>query len=634
MHRLRTSLQRTTLLLVLAVAFASPAAAQHVPATARASAASPKYAARLSHSATPRRRVSPGHGGRMCNPILPVAGSPQFLPADELYSNGPINGTEDAWTINFGFSVADSFTFQSGGYNFNGLSFGVWLFPGDTLQNAELLITSEPFGGTTFFDSVVNFTISGCVSNQYGFNVCIATGSFNGPTLDSGTFWITLQNAVVNTGDPAYWDENSGPSQAAQNSIGSIPSEAFTLLGSANTTSTTWPDNVCMPEQYGAFQVIHDFTNHGDGDSPVGVTLDKAGNVYGPTRYPPESGSVYKLAQAGWGWVLSTLYNFTGGSSGNSPSGVIAGQNGVLYGAAVGGISNCYGGYCGFIFNLRPTPTTCLTSSCGWTEKPVYSFTGQTDASQGGRLVSDSAGNLYGVSASGGAHFAGAVFQLSPMIGGWEETLLYEFPGESGGAGPTDIIVGNDGNLYGTVEWGGAYGYGYVFQLAPAAGAWQKTVLYDFPAQSNQGSNPHALMQDSSGSLYGTYEYTPCCANTFGLIYMLTPSNQGWIFSELHRGDENLNGDDVFPDMVMDSRGNIWGTGTAYTGCMNSVSYGYIFELSRSDGWMYSTPVFWDYTYFPTTGSLGLDARGNLYGTTSFCGTQDFGTVWQFGTQQ
>src|SRR5207245_6577277 len=63
--------------------------------------------------------------------------------------------------------------------------------------------------------------------------------SFDGPTLNAGTYWINLQNASVNSGDPIYWDENSGPSSASENSIGTIPSESFTVFGSLNTTSTT-----------------------------------------------------------------------------------------------------------------------------------------------------------------------------------------------------------------------------------------------------------------------------------------------------------------------------------------------------------------------------------------------------------
>ena len=58
--------------------------------------------------------------------------------------------------------------------------------------------------------------------------------------LAAGDYWLNLQNAVVDTGDPVYWDENSGPSQASQNSVGTIPSESFTLLG--ETTQGTVPE--------------------------------------------------------------------------------------------------------------------------------------------------------------------------------------------------------------------------------------------------------------------------------------------------------------------------------------------------------------------------------------------------------
>lgn len=158
--------------------------------------------------------------------------------ATTIYSNGPINGTTDAWTINFGFVVSDSFTIGGNGAHVNGVSFGAWLFPGDVLQSAEISITDSEFGGTTFFDGIVNFSQNGCVGNQYGFNVCTETGGFNTLNLADGTYWLNLQNAVVNTGDPVYWDENSGPSSASENSVGTIPSEAFTIIGNDETTTT------------------------------------------------------------------------------------------------------------------------------------------------------------------------------------------------------------------------------------------------------------------------------------------------------------------------------------------------------------------------------------------------------------
>ena len=129
----------------------------------------------------------------------------------------------------------------------NDLAFGAWLFPGDTLESAQVSITSSEFGGTSFFDGVVNFLQSGCASNQLGFNVCTETGDFPGPTLNAGTYWLNLNNAVVSTGDPVYWDENSGPSSASENYLGTIPSESFTLDPGNDTTVTTTTSSTPEP---------------------------------------------------------------------------------------------------------------------------------------------------------------------------------------------------------------------------------------------------------------------------------------------------------------------------------------------------------------------------------------------------
>ncbi len=165
----------------------------------------------------------------LCLAVVPA------MAQTEVYDNGPTNGTTDGWTINFGFAVSDSFT--TGGGTVNGLNFAAWLFPGDVLQNAEVSITSEEFGGTTYFDGTVNFTQSGCVGNQYGYNVCNKSSTFTDTSLSAGTYWLNIQNANVNTGDPVYWDENSGPSSASENAIGTIPSESFTLYGGSGAGS-------------------------------------------------------------------------------------------------------------------------------------------------------------------------------------------------------------------------------------------------------------------------------------------------------------------------------------------------------------------------------------------------------------
>lgn len=173
--------------------------------------------------------------------------------AGTLYDNGPRGPDADAWVINLGFAVSDTFTLTANS-TINGLSFNAWLFPGDTQLSAEVSISSEEFGGTTFFDQTATFTQSDCAINAYGFNVCEETASFNGPALQAGTYWLNLQNASVPSGNSVYWDENSGagcqspgcPSLASESAVGTIPSESFTILGNISTGTMPEPATILL----------------------------------------------------------------------------------------------------------------------------------------------------------------------------------------------------------------------------------------------------------------------------------------------------------------------------------------------------------------------------------------------------
>ena len=58
--------------------------------------------------------------------------------AQVLYDDGPINGTVDAWTINYGFVVGDTFTLSANS-TVGGFNFGVWEFPGDVYDVGGLV---------------------------------------------------------------------------------------------------------------------------------------------------------------------------------------------------------------------------------------------------------------------------------------------------------------------------------------------------------------------------------------------------------------------------------------------------------------------------------------------------------------
>ncbi len=324
-----------------------PAWAQNsVPPTAVQAAKMPQFASRLAH---PVKRPSP--------PTSPTLARAKMhrgpLDSNDIYDNGPTNGNTDAWTINFGYITSDSFNVTSNNASVTGMSFAAWMDPGDTLGSVEVSITSSENGGTSYFDQIVNFNQSGCTGNEYGYNVCTETASFTGPTLNNGTYWVNLQNASVPNGDPVYWDENSGPSQASQNDVGTIPSESFTILGSATTTTSvdcTTPENL---------HILYDFTGGTDGSSPNGVSGDPSAKFYGVAD--GGNGTAFQLSQTDSSWTLSTLYNFTGSSGGNYLSTPLIGPNGSLYSSTQ---VACGQQRCSVAYNLAPQPSACLTGSC------------------------------------------------------------------------------------------------------------------------------------------------------------------------------------------------------------------------------------------------------------------------------
>src|SRR5271167_1455694 len=90
-----------------------------------------------------------------------------------LYDNGPANGTVDAWTINFGYIVSDTFTLLNNS-TVGGFDFGVWEFPGDTLTSVDWSFTAYENGGTLYASGTAggkNLTDRFISLNQYGYNI-------------------------------------------------------------------------------------------------------------------------------------------------------------------------------------------------------------------------------------------------------------------------------------------------------------------------------------------------------------------------------------------------------------------------------------------------------------------------------
>jgi uncharacterized repeat protein (TIGR03803 family) len=219
-----------------------------------------------------------------------------------------------------------------------------------------------------------------------------------------------------------------------------------------------------VPAAAQTFTVLHSFSGADGGTPKSGLTMDRAGNLYGTTmvggNYNPSCfantgcGTVFKLSHSGTGWVLSQLYRFNGTSDGATPMArVVLGPDGALYGTTYYfGPNND-----GTVFKLQPPATFCHSVSCPWTETTLIGLAQSTGDAPLGDLTFDAAGNIYGTTALGGVFEncegsgCGVVYKLSHSGGTWTEDILYNFTDGADGASPRGgVIFDQAGNLYGT----------------------------------------------------------------------------------------------------------------------------------------------------------------------------------------
>jgi uncharacterized repeat protein (TIGR03803 family) len=401
----------------------------------------------------------------------------------------------------------------------------------------------------------------------------------------------------------------------------------------------------CIPSAAQTESVLYGFQGGSDGAQPVaGLIADKAGNLYGTTAFggAADSGTVYELTNVAGSWTDTVLYTFQGGTDGAYPySTLVFDESGNLYGTTLAGGTGC--SICGTVFKLTNRRGT-------WTETLLHSFGGLDGENPYGSLLRDSAGNLYGTTYSGGTSFAGTVYELTAQDdkhkAPWPETVLYSFTGEADGGLPlSDLVRDQSGRLYGTTTGGGSDGFGVVFQLTPPrfrSAPWTETAIYSFTGGSD-GAEPYdGVVFDRHGSLVGAAALggdPSCSGGGCGTVYQLTPPptpHGTWSENTLYAFTGGLDGAQPLAKPILDAKGNVFGTtsfdGTAYP-CYPYC--GTVFELAPPTA---STPMWTETTLYGFAGgsdgsspeaSLLLGKLGVLYGTTTSGGDQGEGTVFE-----
>jgi uncharacterized repeat protein (TIGR03803 family) len=364
------------------------------------------------------------------------------------------------------------------------------------------------------------------------------------------------------------------------------------------------------------FEVLHAF-HGGDGEIPVGLKVDAAGNVYGTTLvggdldcsdYPGTGcGAVFQLNTTG---KAKVLHKFTG-----APDGFLAGPTlsrdaqGNLYGVTYyGGDVSCFSLGCGIVFKVdKSGKETVLRAFTG-----IDNGDGQNPS---GGVILDGSGKVYGTTSSGGVGY-GIVFEIAKS---GKETVLYSFlgsPSEDGASPYGSLVEDAAGNLYGTTMAGGnscpqapTAGCGVVFKLDKSG---TETILHRFTGAHGDGAVPNCtLVLDKEGNFYGST--TEGGASNNGVVFKLTKTGKETILYTFSGSD----GSQPVGPVVLDSAGNLYGT--TFEG--GKLGYGTVFKLAKG-----AKKIVLLHTFsgnedggLPDYG-LSIDGAGSLYGATEIGG--------------
>lgn len=364
------------------------------------------------------------------------------------------------------------------------------------------------------------------------------------------------------------------------------------------------------------FKVLHYFSGGQDGANPFASLVNWKGVLYGTTEegggsgcYGSGCGTVYSISTSG---VEKVLYSFDGGSDGMYPNADLVNINGILYGTThYGGVGKCilqqmhgilYG--CGTVYSVTKTGE----------EKVIYNFAGGKDGEYPSSGLIDVNGTLYGTTDLGDGtgcydgRGCGTVYRVSTS---GKEKVLFAFGTYADGRNPRGGLLDVKNTLYGTANYGGAFGKGTVYRISITGANF--AVLHSFK-DNPDGGGPTANLIDVKGTLYGTTNGGGGSGDAgygLGTVYKISTDGKEKVIYTFKGGDD---GGGAYAGLI-DVKGKLYGTtagggancgcGTVY-GVTTAGSERVLHHFNNSDG---ALPF----------ASL-VESNGALYGTTPFGG--------------
>ncbi len=348
------------------------------------------------------------------------------------------------------------------------------------------------------------------------------------------------------------------------------------------------------------------------GARPNIIVQASDGNFYGAAQVTdegvsdPQGGTLFKLTPSG---EFTKLFSFTQDTSGflngnNPASGFVEANDGFLYGTTFNGGKQDDG----VLFRISKTGTgfKVLHNFC--------SLAKCTDGSIPNGLLLGQDGNLYGTTLEGGSSVSpcpssgcGTIFRFEPTTGVFE--VLHRLTPAADGLQPFGMIQAANGNFYGVSQGLDVNSFNediFQFTLAGQFTVQFKSALFD--------TGISGLTQGANGNLYGAFE--SITGRTSGEINFFEVSTEGTDFVAF-APFTTLAGTTTIPSLFLASDGNLWDTNfTDSTAPMGSV-----FSINPQSGAVLQTFAFdGDNGNSPEVGVI-QGADGSFVGTTELGGT-------------
>ncbi|MBK8814282.1 MAG: hypothetical protein IPN42_01655 [Methylococcaceae bacterium] len=295
--------------------------------------------------------------------------------------------------------------------------------------------------------------------------------------------------------------------------------------------------------------ILHDLVG-AEGQLPHGQLVQgRDGNLYGTTSPGSTAAKAFRITPAGDYTVLKT-FNPIAGAAMPMPSPLMLGLDGNFYGITTNG--NIRGGT---LFKMTPAGVTNVLHQFGSILNDGYSI--DNNVLRPTPPVQTVDGTLYGTTTSGGQNGYGVVYKLT-VSGIYSIIHHFAFAVTDGSKPSAPLVIGNDGNLYGTTTEGGSPSAlsGTVFRITPN-GIFK--ILHSFDPVNDDGHQPQApLVKGTDGNFYGT-TFGRADLNQQGNIFKITPAGA---YTSLHPLDfSNDVTDGAFPSagLVEASDGILYG---------------------------------------------------------------------------